>query len=140
MKAYSEEHLNTCAEILKNDAEYQKKAKGYDSYFQIIVTPEPDKGVTETYGLGYYLPDFHDIWMGVREDADITLTAPYSIHHQILLGKLNAVKAIMTRKAKIKGPMAKVLKYNSATNHFVKVLQSVPVEFDGDFEPLVAKK
>jgi putative sterol carrier protein len=77
--------------------------------------------------------------MGVRENADIVLSAPYSILHQILLGKLNAVKAILTRKAKIKGPMAKVLKYNSATNHFVKVLQSIPVEFDGDFEPLVVE-
>lgn len=139
MLAFTQEYLDVLVDTLKNDEKYQKVAKGYNSEFQITALPCPKMGVTETYGFGFYLPDFHDSWMGER-DATIVLTAPYDVLHKIMMGKLNPVTAIMTRKSKIKGPMGKVLKYNGATNRFVKVLQSIPAEFHGDFEPLVIDK
>ena len=68
---------------------------------------------------------------GVQE---FTLTAPYGIWVDILRGHLNATKALSLRKLKVKGPFLKLLKNSSSTDRWIEILQSIPTEFDGEFE------
>jgi len=48
-----------------------------------------------------------------------------------LIGKTSAVRVIATRKARVKGNLAKLFKYTGAINRFVEVMQGLPNEFEG---------
>jgi putative sterol carrier protein len=134
MYVFTKEWIDALAEALKNDETYQNKAKGFDSTYQFVVEPVPDKGITETKAYGLKLPQCDETWEGIRSDADYTMTASYEVFHKITKGKMGAVMAISTRKAKVKGNLAKLLKYTGAINRFVEVMQTMPIEFEGDFK------
>lgn len=133
MQFLSREWVETLAERLKEDPIYQKKAKGFDSYYQIIATPMPEKGVTEQRACGLFLPLAHETWEGVREDADYTMTAPYEVYHKIFSGELGAVLALTSGKAKVKGNFPKMLRFTGGTNMFVNIMKKLPTDFEGDF-------
>ncbi|MEW6262297.1 MAG: SCP2 sterol-binding domain-containing protein [Thermodesulfobacteriota bacterium] len=129
----SREWVEALAEMLRNDEDYQKKGKGFDSYYQIVATPSPEKGVTEDKACGLLLPMATETWMGVRDQVDYTMTAPYEVYYRIFKGDLNPVVAMTTGKAKLKGSMAKALRYSGATNKFVAVMKKLPTKFEGAF-------
>ena len=133
MKFMTKEWVDVLAEQLKLDDKYQKKAKGFDSYYQIIATPSPEKGVTEQKACGLFLPTATETWEGIRDDADYTMTAPYEVYYKIFTGELGAMLAITSGKAKIKGNFPKMLKYTGGTNMFVGIMKKMETDFEGDF-------
>jgi len=133
MLAFSREWVEALAEVLKNDAEYQKAAEGFDSRFQFVVEPVPAKGVTERYAVGLRAPKCDEVWDGINKDADYTLSGPYNIFVDILHGDIGATKAMVTRKLRLKGNMTNLLKYKKAIDLFVAALGQVDTEFEGDF-------
>ena len=133
MYVFSEEWIDKLAEALKNDEIYQKKAKGFDSSYQFVVEPVPAKGVTEQRACGLNLPQCDETWEGMRPNTDYVMTASYETYYDIMAGKIGATWAITTRKAKVKGNLAKLLKYTAAINRYVEVLGQVGGEFEGDF-------
>ena len=54
------------------------------------------------------------------------MTAPYEVFYNIFIGKSSAVKVIATCKARVKGNLAKLLKYTGAINRFVEVCRICP--------------
>ncbi len=110
-----------------------KKAKGFDNTFQFIVVPCPKKGVTQEKACGLLIPQATDTWMGKKEDAAYTLTASYEVFYKIVTGKLGAILGITTRKAKVKGNVAKMLKYTAGTNKLVEIMKTIPTSFEGGF-------
>ncbi|MBW2443146.1 MAG: SCP2 sterol-binding domain-containing protein [Deltaproteobacteria bacterium] len=133
MYVFSKEWIDKLAEALKNDEIYQKKAKGFDSSYQFVVEPVPAKGVTEQRACGLNLPQCDETWEGMRPNTDYVMTASYETYYDIMAGKIGATWAITTRKAKVKGNLAKLLKYTAAINRYVEVLGQVGGEFEGDF-------
>jgi putative sterol carrier protein len=133
MLAFSKEWIEAIAERLKSDEEYQKAAEGFDSRFQFIVEPVPEKGVTERRAVGLKAPQCDEVWEGIRKDVDYTLSGPYNVFYDILQGKIGATKAMVTRKIRLKGNMTNLLKYKKAIDLFVDTLGKVDTEYEGDF-------
>ncbi len=131
MLVFTQEWIDALAAALKEDEVYQQKAKGFDSYYQFIVEPSAKLGVTESRACGLNLPQCDETWEGVRDDADYTMSAPYDVFIDVITGKASAVRVIATRKARVRGNLAKLLKYTGAINRFVAVMQSLPGEFEG---------
>lgn len=131
MLVFTQEWIDALAAALKADEMYQQKAKGFDSSFQFIVEPSAKLGITESRACGLNLPQCDETWEGVREEVDYTMSAPYDVFFDIITGKASAVRVIATRKARIRGNLAKLLKYTGAINRFVEVMQSLPGEFEG---------
>ena len=133
MLVFTKEWIDELAEALKNDEIYQKKAEGFDSSYQFVVEPVPEKGVTEQRACGLNLPQCDETWEGIRPNTDYVMTASYEVFYNIMTGKMGATRAITTRKAKVKGNLAKLLKYTGAINRYVEVLGQVEADFEGDF-------
>ena len=134
MLAFSKEWIDALAEILKKDEIYQKKASGFDSSYQFVVQADPKKGIPADLACGLNLPQCDQTWIGIRKNTDYDMTAPIAVFHKIIRGKLGAVLAITTRKARIQGNLARLLKYNGAINRFNQILQEIKTEFPGDYE------
>lgn len=133
MLVFTKEWIAALAAGLRDNEKYQKNAKGFDSTFQFVAEAVPQKGVPETKACGLKTPECEETWEGIKTGADFTMTASYETFFKICTGKLNALAAITTRKAKVKGNMVKLLKYTAATNSFVEAIQQLPNEFEGDF-------
>ena len=133
MRFLSKEWVDQLAENLKKDEKYQKKTKGFDSYYQLIAEADPDRGVPETRAAGLLLPQATDTWEGVREKVDYTMKAPYEVFYKIFSGELGAMMAITTGKAKVTGNYPKMLRYTAGANMFVQNMKKLATDFEGDF-------
>lgn len=134
MQFLSQEWVDHLAEQLKQDEKYQKKAKGFDSYYQIIAEPDPVRGITEQRAAGLLLPQATETWVGIRDKVDYTMTAPYEIFYKIFTGQLGPILAITSGKAKIAGNYAKMMRFTAGANMFVQNMKMMPTEFEGDFQ------
>ena len=133
MKIFTKEWIEALAEKLKHDDQYQNVAEGFDSLFQFIVEPEPKKGVTERRAVGLKLPQCDEVWEGVRNDVDYTMSGRYGIFCDVLQGRLGAVKAITMRKVRLKGNLVGLMKFKKAIDRYMEVLGELDNEFDGDY-------
>lgn len=133
MKVFSKEWIDALAAKLGKDEVYQKAAVGFEAIFQFIVEPEPEKGVADRMEVGIKLPECDQTWQGVRDDANYTMSAKYGVYVDVLTGRIGATKAIATRKLKVKGNLANLLKYKRAIDRFVEVLGEVESVFEGDY-------
>ena len=134
MLAFTKEWIDGVAAILKNDEVYQQKAEGFNSSFQFIVKASPKQGVLEQRTCGINLPQCDEIWEGIHEDTDYLMSGPYKTFHSVLKGEMGAIMAITTRKVKIQGNLARLLKFTGAINRFVEALGEIDCEFEGDFK------
>ncbi len=130
----SDEYLNNFKEKINSDKEYADLASNVDDSYTLVLQAEPDKGIEETRVVGFTIKEgkMTDIWIGERETSFI-LSAPYRVWVDILLGKIGANRAFITRKLNIKGNMPRLLKTAKATDRLVSLLREMPTEFHGDY-------
>lgn len=129
LKLGTKEWIDAMAEQLRNDATYQQKARGFNSYYQFIF--EPGNGINERRACGLYLPVANETWVGERE-AGYVMSGTYGVYYQVLQGKLGATMVITTRKLSVRGNLANLLRYNGAINRFVELMRGLDVEFEGE--------
>lgn len=131
----SEAYLTKFKERINADEEYEKLAKTVDDSYTLILQAEPEKGVSDTMVVGFEIKEgkMTDLWTGERETSFI-LSAPYRVWVDILLGKIGANRAFITRKLKIKGNMPRLLKTAKATDRMVQLLREMPTTFHGEYE------
>ncbi len=130
----SDDYLAEFKKRLNDDDAYRSlAAKVVDSY-TLVLQAEPDKGVDNTLVVGFEIKEgeMTDIWLGEKETSFI-LSAPYRVWVDILLGKIGANRAFITRKLKIKGNMPRLLKTAKATDRLVELLRTLPTEFHGNY-------
>lgn len=134
MKFGSMEYLEEIKRRSNADEEYQRLAKDESDSYLMVIKAESDKGIPETLTIGYAADHgtITDVWIGERE-TDFILKGSYSVWVQILTGKLDANKAMMMRKLKVKGNLLQLLKTADATIRWLEVLQTIPTEFEGDY-------
>jgi putative sterol carrier protein len=127
-------YLKLFKENLNKDEEYMNLASSVNDSYTLVLQADPDKGVEDTMVVGFEIKEgkMTDIWTGERETSFI-LSAPYRVWVDILLGKISANRAFITRKLKIKGNMPRLLKTAKATDRLVAVLREMPTEFHGEF-------
>jgi putative sterol carrier protein len=124
IKAYKEE-LN------KNEA-YAEAAKDWEGDFLFIVTPDE--------GLDREMVFYVDLWHGKCRDAymvpsreaktaEFVYEGPYSNWKKLIMGQLDPIQSLLMRKFKLKGNMAKIMRYTKAASELVKTASKVPTEF-----------
>jgi putative sterol carrier protein len=131
----SDEYLKKFKKKINADEEYEKLAKSVDDSYTLILQGDPEKGINDTMIVGFEIKEgkMTDLWTGERETSFI-LSARYRVWVDILLGKIGANRAFITRKLKIKGNMPKLLKTAKATDRMVQLLREIPTTFHGEFE------
>lgn len=130
----SDQYLNEFQKKLNADKEYAELAKAVDDSYTLVLQAEPEKGVAETIIAGFVIKagKMTGMWKGERETSFI-LSAPYGVWVDILLGKIGANRAFITRKLKIVGNMPRLLKTAKATDKLVELLRTVPTSFHGKY-------
>jgi putative sterol carrier protein len=134
MKLGSAEYLLEVQRRSNADAAYLKAAKDENDSYTLVLEAEPQKGVPKGLAIGYSQSGgkITEIWEGERPTA-FTLSGPYGVWVDILRGKLSANKAFTMRKLKVRGNFLKLLAGSEATIAWLKVLSSIPTEFEGDY-------
>ncbi|NIN66649.1 MAG: hypothetical protein GTO63_18575 [Anaerolineae bacterium] len=134
MKLASLEYLEEAKKRSNSDPEYLELAKGDTESYTLVLGEEPDKGVGEQVVVGFDMVDgeMNEVWLGERP-TDFTITGPYGVWVDVLRGKMGPNKAIAMRKLKTQGPFLQLLQRSDRIIRWVKVLRTIPTEFEGDY-------
>lgn len=119
---------------LNSDEKYAKIAQKWEGDIKFQV--EPDGPLIKP--VYYYL----DLWHGKCRDAYViqpeqvqsvkaayTLAAPYENFAKLLQGELDPMQAMITRKLKVKGSMAYMMRNVPVVLDFVRCAQEIETDF-----------
>jgi len=122
----SEEWVKDFVEYLNGDNEYGRVAKKWEG--DLIFDIHPEGALQETMRV------YMDLWhgkcrggcivpKGEEKDAKFVLTAPFGNFVRVLKGDLDPMQAMMTRKLKVKGNMAYMMRNVPTVLRFVRCAQ-----------------
>jgi len=125
--------LDDRVNLINNNAEYAEIAKDFEGSYLYIVEADEVQATPIYY--------FEDLYHGkcrklefvsspTEVKAEFEMSATYSTWKKILQGELDANKALMTRKLKVKGNMAKLMKSGKPAEAYFKALATLTTEFD----------
>ncbi|MEM3553476.1 MAG: SCP2 sterol-binding domain-containing protein [Candidatus Bathyarchaeia archaeon] len=128
----SEEWIKAYREELNKNEAYAEAAKDWEGDFLFIVTPDE--------GLDKEMVFYVDLWHGKCRDAymvpsreaktaEFVYEGPYSNWKKLIMGQLDPIQSLLMRKFKLKGNMAKIMRYTKAASELVKTASKVPTEF-----------
>jgi len=128
----SDEWIQTFMQEVNKSEAYEKAASDWEGDFYFVVTP----GKMYEQGAIYYL----DLWHGkCRSACLVTDEAQFSPVFRIettdanwkaiIDKKLDPIQGMMTRKIKLRGNMAKIMRYVKAAQELVNCATRVPTEF-----------
>lgn len=123
----SDEWIQTLNTKLNESAAYKEAAKKWEGDLCFVV----QQGGQDTY---LYL----DLWHGESRGAsysetpinsEFTIAAPVKTWKQVITGKLDPIRGLMTKKLKLTGPMAKVLKAPKAAVELVNCAKTLDTDW-----------
>jgi putative sterol carrier protein len=127
----SAEWIQALHEKLNRDQRYGRIAKGWEGDFLFVVEPDkPDEGET----LYYYMDLWHGkcrrvaSFQGAEEEAPsaaFSLTASLSNFTKVIEGELDPMQAMLTRKLKLTGSMAYLMRNVPVVLDFVRCAREV---------------
>ncbi len=131
-KFFSQEWCDLYKNEINSSVDYEKSAKTWEGDFFFIM--EPGGPVTSD---GYL---YMDLYHGKCRSCDIitdpskykpafVISAPYYSWKKIATKQLDFIKALVTRKAKLKGDMGKVMRYVQASTELVNCVLRVQTEW-----------
>ena len=127
----SEEWMTEYRELINQSPEYRDAASDWEGVVVYHFQAEPDKGLAEdVYG-------WFDLWHGeCREAKQVTaeeavsaayvVSAPYSRWKQVITKELEPMKAIMQGRLKMKGDLAKAVRYTKASLVLQDIATRIP--------------
>lgn len=133
----TDEWVRAYVDAINASEAYARYARGWEGDVVIEIQAEPDKGVPD---------DVHvllDLWHGrCREGgsvdgeraarAEFLVRAPYSRWRQLIEGDLEPVKGLMQGKLRVRGDLAKILRYVKATQELARLTRAVETTFPGE--------
>jgi len=111
---------------------YRQAAKTWEGDFYFVV--EPGGALTKPVYM------YMDLWHGESREAfiahdpaakapEFVISAPVSTWQDVIELRLDPLKGLMTKKLKLKGNMAKIMRAVKAANELVRCTTRVPTEF-----------
>ena len=130
----SKEYMNEVMKRTNADAEYERLSKEETGSFTMILGAESGKEIPKSIVVGYREEKgkILEVWEGERQ-TDFVLSGPYGVWVDILLGKLGASKAFVTRKLKVRGNFLRILQSSDSTMRWLEILRTIPTEFEGAY-------
>ncbi len=134
VKFGTEEWLVAYVKALNENPAYEEAAHDWEGDFLFIVWPDEDAGVSEEIVL------WMDLWHGKCRGYDVfpnreakqtafIYEGSYANWEAIVEGRLDPIKALLTRKMKLTGDRAKVMRATRAAKELVRTAQMVKTEF-----------
>ncbi len=125
--ALTQEWMDAYKAAIVADPEYKQIAKDWEGSVSLVVLADPDKGVPEPVYL------FQDYWHGdvgdfvvcdkeKAESAKFVMTGDYSRWKQIARKELDATKALLQGKLKMKGDLPYVVRNIKTVNKVIDIL------------------
>ena len=129
------EWLEAYVKALNSNKAYEEAATNWEGDFLFIVWPDEAHGIKEEIVL------WMDLWHGKCRDYDLLpnrearkaafiYEGSYENWREILEGRLDPIKALLTRKMKLTGDRAKVMRATRAAKELVRTAQIIETEFD----------
>ncbi|MCK4484100.1 MAG: SCP2 sterol-binding domain-containing protein [Candidatus Thorarchaeota archaeon] len=127
----SEDWLKRYMELLNSNRQYEEVAKGWEGDF-IFQVDSDGKAVTEP------IRAYVDLWHGKcraihpaapGETAQYIYSGTLKNWKKLLSRDIGPIKALFSRKFKIKGSMTTVMRYISAAQELVATATRVPTRF-----------
>ena len=132
----SEEWLQVLVEVLNSDERYAEVAKKWEGDMTVVIEPE-EGDERQDLPVAVYL----DLWHGKCRSAQFidlkneeipnaafTLRLRISNIEQLFKGQLDPIQAMMTRRLRVEGNMAYMLRNVPTVLDFVRCCQKVPIE------------
>jgi len=132
VKFPSEEWIKLFKEEVNKNEAYAEAAKDWEGDFLFIATPD-DKLEKEVV---FYVDLWHgkcrDAYMVPSRDAKETefiYEGKYGNWVKLINGEIGPIRGLLTRKFKLTGSMAKIMRYTKAASELVGTTSKVPTEF-----------
>ncbi len=134
------EWIDAYEKLVQGDAAYKEAAAGWEGTVVLHTFAEPSIGIEED---GYLLMD---LWHGecrsirpvppeVGESADFILSGSYWTWKASSTGELDTNKAVMQGKIKLKGDLAKIVRYNQASTRLTELSQELEGRWFDELSP-----
>lgn len=132
VKFPSDEWIKLFKEEVNKNKAYEEAARDWEGDFLFVVTPEETLDKEAVF--------YVDLWHGKCREAhtvpsrDAEKTAfiyegSYGNWKKLIQGRIDPIRGLLMRKFKLKGDMAKILRYTQAASQLVKTASKVPTEF-----------
>lgn len=133
-KAMTQEWMDAYKAAIVTDPEYREIAKEWEGSVALVCNADATKGVPETIYM------FMDYWHGdvgdflvcdkaKAESATFLMTADYSRWKQVALKELDATKALLQGKLKLRGDLPYVVRNIKTVNKVIDILGTVNTEW-----------
>jgi putative sterol carrier protein len=120
-------------EVNRSEA-YRHAARNWEGDFYFII--EPEGSLKEPVYM------YMDLWHGASREAfiaqnpaaknpEFVISAPVSTWQDVIELRLDPIKGLMTKKLKLEGNMAKIMRAVKAANELVRCTTLVPTKFPG---------
>ncbi len=130
----TDEWLESYVKTLNENKAYEEAAATWEGDFLFIVWPDKEIGIEEE------LVMWMDLWHGkcrafeMLPSRDAKETAfiyegEYANWKEIIEGRLDPIKALLTRKMRLTGDRAKVMRATRAAKELVRTAQMIKTEF-----------
>ncbi|MGA3281686.1 MAG: SCP2 sterol-binding domain-containing protein [Smithella sp.] len=133
-KAFTQEWMDAWKKIINGSKEYREIAKEWEGSVSITVNADPSKNVPEPVYM------FTDYWHGdaleflicdaaKAQTAKFIMSGDYSRWKQVAKKELDATKALMQGKLKLKGDLTYVVRNVKTINKVVDLLTEINTIF-----------
>jgi len=137
VKAMTQEWMEAYKAAIQADPEYRGIAKDWEGSVSLVVNPDPSKNVPETIYL------FMDYWHGdvgefvvcdkaKADSAKFVMTGDYARWKQVAFKELDATKALLQGKLKMKGDLPYVVRNIKTVNKVIDLLGKVDTLWPDD--------
>lgn len=134
MQFGSPDWLEAYVKTLNENEAYEEAAATWEGDFLFIVWPDKEAGVDEEVVM------WMDLWHGKcrayemlpnRESKETAFIyeGEYANWQEIIEGRLDPIKALLTRRMKLTGDRAKVMRATRAAKELVRTAQMIKTEF-----------
>lgn len=126
----SDGYMEAFMEKVNADQEYQKSGATWEEPIVFVILAEPSLNVYNT--IVARLDLYHGQCRGIErismersKEADFIVTAPYSSWKGVMTKKIHPIKGMMQGKLKLKGPLAKIVRYTKASLDLVRLCTEI---------------
>lgn len=128
----SETWIKRFHEEVNHSQAYRQAAKTWEGDFYFVI--EPEGSLSEPVYM------YMDLWHGESREAfiaqdpsvrdpEFVISAPVSTWKDVVELRLDPMKGLLTKKLKLRGNMAKIMRAVKAANELVRCTTRVPTEF-----------
>ena len=132
MNFISDEWIKALCQELNQSESYAQVAKNWEGDFYFIIEPEGEMTEPSIF--------YFDLWHGKCREAKLItdegekqpafrMSAPLSSWRKVIEKKLDPIQGLMTRKLKLKGNMAMIMRNVKAAQELVECCTHIETEF-----------